>query len=147
MSNINAESAFNYINLQNNFEGPLGHTDESYTAAVDNGTYTNFANDDAGYGLCQWTFSTRKAGLLNSAKQNGVSIGDPGNQISYLFIELKSGYSGLYNAIMSGSESVDSITSNFCHNFENPTEHTQCDTTRVNNARSYYNYVTNGCNS
>lgn len=147
MSNINAESAFNYINLQNTFEGPLGHTDESYTAAVDNGTYTNFANDDAGYGLCQWTFSTRKAGLLNSAKQNGVSIGDPGNQISYLFIELKSGYSGLYNAIMSGSESVDSITSNFCHNFENPTEHTQCDTTRVNNARSYYNYVTNGCNS
>lgn len=147
MSNINAESAFNYINLEQKYEGPLGHTDESYTAAVDNGTYTNFVHDNAGYGLCQWTYFSRKAGLLNSAKQNGVSIGDPGNQISFLFSELKSGYSGLYNAIMSGSESVDSITSNFCHNFENPTEHTQCDTTRVNNARSYYNYVTNGCNS
>ncbi len=147
MSNINAESGFNYINLQNDFEHPLGHTDESYTNAVDNGTYTNFANDDAGYGLCQWTYSTRKAALLNSAKQNGVSIGDPGNQISFLFRELKNGYSGLYNAIMSGSESVDSIASNFCHNFENPRNHTQCDTTRVSYARAYYNYVVNGCNS
>lgn len=147
MSNINAESGFNYIALELGKKGSLGHTDESYTAAVDNGTYTNFANDNAGYGLCQWTYTTRKAALLNSAKQNGVSIGDPGNQISFLFRELKNGYSGLYNAIMSGSESVDSITSNFCHNFENPTEHTQCDTTRVNTARAYYNYVMNGCNS
>ena len=48
---------------------------------------------------------------------------------------------------MSGSESVDSIASNFCHNFENPANHTQCDTTRVSYARSYYSYVANGCNS
>lgn len=147
MSNINSESGFNPINLENSKEGSLGYNDQSYTSAVDSGSYKNFANDSAGYGLCQWTYSSRKAGLLNSARQNGVSIGDVGNQISYLFRELKNGYSGLYNAIMSGSESVDNIASNFCHNFENPAEHTQCNTTRVNNAKSYYNYVLNGCNS
>lgn len=147
MSNINFESGFLSTNLENKYEQILGYNDQSYTAAVDNGSYNNFVNDSAGYGLCQWTYYTRKAALLNSAKSNGVSIGDVGNQISFLFRELKNGYSGLYNAIMSGSESVDSIASNFCHNFENPANHTQCDTTRVNYARSYYSYVANGCNS
>ena len=147
MSNINFESGFLSTNLENKYEQILGYNDQSYTAAVDNGSYNNFANDSAGYGLCQWTYSTRKAALLNSAKSNGVSIGDVGNQISFLFRELKNGYSGLYNAIMSGSESVDSIASNFCHNFENPANHTQCDTTRVSYARSYYSYVANECNS
>ena len=147
MSNINFESGFLSTNLENKYEQILGYNDQSYTTAVDNGSYNNFANDSAGYGLCQWTYSTRKAALLNSAKSNGVSIGDVGNQISFLFRELKNGYSGLYNAIMSGSESVDSIASNFCHNFENPANHTQCDTTRVSYARSYYSYVANGCNS
>lgn len=147
MSNINFESGFLSTNLENKYEQILGYNDQSYTAAVDNGSYNNFTNDSAGYGLCQWTYYTRKAALLNSAKSNGVSIGDVGNQISFLFRELKNGYSGLYNAIMSGSESVDSIASNFCHNFENPANHTQCDTTRVSYARSYYSYVTNGCNS
>lgn len=147
MSNINFESGFLSTNLENKYEQILGYNDQSYTAAVDNGSYNNFVNDSAGYGLCQWTYYTRKATLLNSAKSNGVSIGDVGNQISFLFRELKNGYSGLYNAIMSGSESVDSIASNFCHNFENPANHTQCDTTRVSYARSYYSYVANGCNS
>ena len=147
MSNINFESGFLSTNLENKYEQILGYNDQSYTAAVDNGSYNNFVNDSAGYGLCQWTYYTRKAALLNSAKSNGVSIGDVGNQISFLFRELKNGYSGLYNAIMSGSESVDSIASNFCHNFENPANHTQCDTTRVSYARSYYSYVVNGCNS
>lgn len=147
MSNINFESGFLSTNLENKYEQILGYNDQSYTAAVDNGSYNNFANDSSGYGLCQWTYYTRKAALLNSAKSNGVSIGDVGNQISFLFRELKNGYSGLYNAIMSGSESVDSIASNFCHNFENPANHTQCDTTRVSYARSYYSYVANGCNS
>lgn len=147
MSNINFESGFLSTNLENKYEQILGYNDQSYTAAVDNGSYNNFVNDSAGYGLCQWTYYTRKAALLNSAKSNGVSIGDVGNQISFLFRELKNGYSGLYNAIMSGSESVESIASNFCHNFENPANHTQCDTTRVSYARSYYSYVVNECNS
>ena len=59
MGNIFAESGFNPKNLQNSFEKKLDFTDESYTAAVDNGTYTNFIKDSAGYGLAQWTFWTR----------------------------------------------------------------------------------------
>lgn len=37
--------------MQRFYERKLGFTDETYTRAVDAGTYTNFANDRAGYGL------------------------------------------------------------------------------------------------
>jgi hypothetical protein len=68
MGNLFAESALNPMNLQNSYEKKLGYTDSSYTKAVDNGTYTNFVRDKAGYGLAQWTFWSRKEGLLNYAK-------------------------------------------------------------------------------
>lgn len=56
MGNIYAESGLDPKNLQNSYEKSLGYTDETYTTAVDNGTYTNFVRDKAGYGLYQWTY-------------------------------------------------------------------------------------------
>ena len=56
MGNLYAESALRSNNLQQSYEKKLGYTDETYTAAVDNGTYTNFVKDSAGYGLAQWTY-------------------------------------------------------------------------------------------
>ena len=56
MGNLFAESGLISTNLQDNFEDSLGMTDEQYTQAVDNGSYTNFVNDSAGYGLAQWTY-------------------------------------------------------------------------------------------
>ena len=53
MGNLYAESGLRSNNLQNTFEKKFGMTDEQYTAAVDNGTYTNFVKDSAGYGLAQ----------------------------------------------------------------------------------------------
>ena len=44
--------------------------------AVDNGSYANFVNDRVGYGLAQWTFWSRKEGLLKFAKQKNKSIGE-----------------------------------------------------------------------
>jgi hypothetical protein len=53
MGNLYAESGLRSNNLQNTYEKKLGMTDEQYTAAVDNGSYTNFVRDAAGYGLAQ----------------------------------------------------------------------------------------------
>jgi hypothetical protein len=64
MGNLYAESALNSINLQGTYEKSLGYTDTTYTAAVDNGTYTNFVYDKAGYGLAQWTYWSRKDALM-----------------------------------------------------------------------------------
>ena len=56
MGNLFAESGLNPRNLQNSYENVLGMNDNAYVAAVDNGTYTNFVQDKAGFGLAQWTF-------------------------------------------------------------------------------------------
>ena len=99
MGNLFAESALNPMNLQNSYEKKLGYTDSSYTKAVDNGTYTNFVRDSAGYGLAQWTFWSRKEGLFNYAKQKNKSIGDLQTQLEFLMTELSKGYKGLLNTL------------------------------------------------
>ena len=38
LGHFQAESGLNSRNLQNSFQKKLGHTDDSYTEAVDNGT-------------------------------------------------------------------------------------------------------------
>ena len=53
MGNLYAESGLRPNNLQNSYEGKLGMADAEYTEMVDRGTYTNFGNDRAGYGLAQ----------------------------------------------------------------------------------------------
>ena len=77
MGNLYAESGLNPQNLQNTYEKKLGYSDASYTAAVDNGFYSDFVHDSAGYGLAQWTFWSRKQALLNHCKAAGASIADP----------------------------------------------------------------------
>lgn len=56
---------------------------------VNDGTYTNFVNDGAGYGLAQWTFWTRKAALKNFADSIGVGIDDEEMQINFLIQEIE----------------------------------------------------------
>lgn len=97
MANLFAESGLNPKNLQNSYEKSLGYTDETYTAAVDSGKYTNFVHDSAGYGLAQWTYWSRKENLLNFAKAAGKSIGDLEMQLEFLVKELSS--YGLLNAL------------------------------------------------
>ena len=92
MGNLEAESALNPKNLQNTYEKSLDYTDESYTKAVDDGTYTNFVKDCAGYGLAQWTYWARKQALLSYAKACKKSIGDLDMQLDFLLKELSESY-------------------------------------------------------
>lgn len=102
MGNLRAESNFKTNNLQNSFEQKMGFTDDTYTVAVDEDVYQNFVHDGAGYGLAQWTFWSRKEGLLNEAKKRQVSISDLELQLDYLEFEMSSKkdlMSGLRGAI------------------------------------------------
>jgi hypothetical protein len=91
MGNMKAESGFNPKNLQNSYESKLGYTDDSYTSAVDNGTYNNFVKDSAGYGLVQFTYYTLKQGLLNYAKKHNLSVGSEDAQLNYIYNDQKGG--------------------------------------------------------
>lgn len=97
--NWRKECGFKANNLQNSFQKKLGHTDESYTKAVDDGSYKNFVRDGAGYGCAQWTYWSRKQGLLDYAKEKGVSIGDEEMQFEYAWKELSQGYKSVLSAL------------------------------------------------
>jgi hypothetical protein len=60
MGNLDAESGLRSNNLQDTYSRKFGLNDTQYTQKVDNGTYTNFIKDEAGYGLAQWTYWSRK---------------------------------------------------------------------------------------
>ena len=83
MGNLYAESGLNPRNVENAFELNSGYNDNSYTEAVDNGSYNNFVNDGAGYGLAQWTYYTFKQELLNRARAERLSIGDLNLQLKF----------------------------------------------------------------
>lgn len=119
MGNLYAESGLNPKNLQQTYERSLGYTDESYTAAVDNGTYKNFVRDSAGYGLAQWTFWSRKEALLAFVKALGASIGDLDAQLQFLWKELSEGYRGVLSVLMNAS-SVLEASNSVLFNFERP---------------------------
>ena len=65
-----------------------GMTDLEYTKAVDDGSYTNFVRDSAGYGLAQWAYWSRKQELLEYAQKVGTSIADLGMQLEFMWLSL-----------------------------------------------------------
>lgn len=93
-------------------------TDEQYTQAADSGTI-NFANDAVGYGLCQWTFRTRKKNLLDYAKRNGKSVGDEAMQTQFCILELKTDYPKLWQYLCQ-TEDIYNATVQVCKEYENP---------------------------
>ena len=106
MGNLYAESGFKPTNLQNTYEKKLGYTDATYTAAVDNGTYTNFVKDSAGYGLAQWTYWSRKQALMEYARSVGKSIGDLGMQLDFMWEEMQ-GYKSMMTTLNSATSVLE----------------------------------------
>lgn len=104
MANIYSESGFRANNLQNSGERKLGMTDDEYVATVDSGVYTNFVQDRHGFGICQWTFYSRKQALLDFAKAKGASIGDETMQLEYLMYELQEKYPTVLNLLKSSHD-------------------------------------------
>jgi cell wall-associated NlpC family hydrolase len=104
MGNLYAESGLRANNLQNTYEKKFGMTDMQYAESVDNGKYTNFIKDGAGYGLAQWTYWSRKQALLEFCKVAKTSIGDLTMQLNFLWKELQR-----YKSVMNVLNSAKSI--------------------------------------
>ena len=124
MGNLYAESGLRPNNLQNSYEGKLGMTDTEYTERVDSGSYTNFVRDSAGYGLCQWTYWSRKANLHKFAKDAGKSIGDLEMQLGFLMQELSNGYKTVLN-ILKTATSVRAASDAVLLQFERPADQSE----------------------
>lgn len=124
MGNLYAESGMRPDNLQNSYEGKLGMADAEYTEMVDRGSYTNFVRDSAGYGLCQWTYWSRKQALLDYAKAAGKSIGDLEMQLGFLMKELSTGYKAVLS-ILKTATSVRVVSDAVLLQFERPADQSE----------------------
>lgn len=120
IGNLFAESGLRPNNLQNTFESKLNMTDEVYTQSVDNCTYKSFSDDGAGYGLAQWTFWSRKAGLLKLARESKTSIANLEMQLDYLLKEIRS--YGSMNARLEDATSVREASDIILLEFERPAD-------------------------
>ncbi|MBQ9827062.1 MAG: hypothetical protein IJM62_00100, partial [Lachnospiraceae bacterium] len=129
----------------------------TYTKAVDNGTYKYVKNkgqdneivytgedafkyDAVGYGLCQWTYYTRKAKLYQDAKADGRSVGNLYLQLEHLYNDLSanSSWSTLANGLKN-AKSVDEATNLFYGMYERgSTQSLEAPAARKNNAQRFY---------
>lgn len=134
MGNLYAESGLKPTNLQNTYEKKLGYTDAEYTAAVDQGKYSNFVKDSAGYGLAQWTYWSRKQNLLNFANSKNKSIGDLNMQLDFLYKELSEGYKNSVLKVLCEAKSVLEASNSVLLKFERPADQSET----VQNKRASY---------
>ncbi len=98
--------------------GSTSLSDDAYTAAADNGTI-NFIKDAVGYGLCQWTYKTRKANLLAFAKSQGKSVGDHQMQLAFAIKEMQLDYPKVW-AYLKTATDVYQAASKVCTEYERP---------------------------
>ena len=104
MGNLMAESSLNPLNMTG--RNAKQWTDKrAYFDAVNAGTYDahTFAHDGIAVGLVQWLYWSRKQGLEEFARKNGLDIGSADVQIAYMMIELPS-YKTVWNAVINATD-------------------------------------------
>lgn len=123
MGNLYVESGLQPIKLENKYAKKFNMTSQEYTDAWDLAEDANsFIHDQAGYGLAQWTFWSRKQGLHNWAKENGRSVGNLDIQLGYLWKEIQ-GYKTVIKALI-GATNLRAASDEVCLKYEKP-EHTE----------------------
>ena len=110
LGNLQGETSdFDPMSVETQYLNRYGLTDAEYTRRADAGEKIHgdyyFTHDSAGYGIVQWTYWSRKKGLLDFAKAAGKSVGDLDVQIAYMLKEL----SGYYTAAWQVLTTTDSI--------------------------------------
>lgn len=123
MGNLEAESGLHPDRVQGDI--PYSSYSKEYTAKVDNGTISEYdfvhnGPNGGGYGLAQWTFSSRKQALYDRYKNGGYpSIGDLTLALDYLWYELQTSYKGVLSVLQTAT-SVREASDKVLHDFEKP---------------------------
>lgn len=147
MGNIWHESASTFDGriVQGYGEADLTGFCQDYTDDVNDGTisessFVNGGPNGGGYGLCQWTYFTRKQGLYDYNISSGTNnIGDNTMQTYYIHQELP-GYPSAYNALITATENnIDLVTETIELIYFGPADPYSSLADRQQNAREIYN--------
>ena len=143
MGNLYVESKFKSVCLEGKYARRLGMTSEEYTKAVDDGTYTNFVHDSAGYGLVQWTYWSRKESLLEYAKAHNFSVGDFDTQLNFMWEEIQK-YKTVINTLYTAT-SVKEASDVVAIRYEKPEKTTEAYLqNRANYGQQFYDKYAEG---
>lgn len=118
------------------------YTDATYTQAVDSGKisraeFLSPMGKHYGYGLVQWTTSSRKAGLYDRAKKKGVSIADEDLQIEYVLWELEHRFPKVLQKLKT-TRSVQEASDYVLQYYEQPNGWQSMKKTRASYGQTYY---------
>ena len=139
MGNLQAESNIQSVIYENIYKDQLGFTDQEYVNKVNDGSYTNFVNDQVGFGLAQWTYFTRKQALLDMCRGD---IGNLNCQLKYLMHEFQTDFAGIL-ATLKTSTDVRACALKVMIEFENPVDQSEAKKNfRAQLAQNYYNEFT-----
>ena len=120
MGNLYVESGLKSTLLERSKADRMGITSAEYCFKVDREEIDRetFSHDQAGFGLAQWTYWSRKQGLYDYAKQTGRGIAHLQMQLEYLWQELST-YKKVIKAL---KEATDLRTASdiVCLQYEKP---------------------------
>lgn len=124
MGNFQAESGNESVRLEGDYAKDRS-VSKAWAADVDAGlkSRSDVIYMGRGWGLAQWTYWSRLAGLYDLCKSKGKSIGDEATQVEWFFTELKGSYPSLYQYLCEAEEAnLYTATQKVCVEFERPAE-------------------------
>lgn len=114
LGNLQGETSdFDPMSCETQYLNRYGLTDAEYTRRADAGEKIHgdyyFTHDAAGYGIVQWTYWSRKKGLLDFAKAVGKSVGDLDVQIAYMLKELSGYYTAAWKVLTATGSIAEAV--------------------------------------
>lgn len=141
LGNMEAESGLIPCRLQGDFSD--GYTVSiAYADRIDRGRMTRdqFKYDTTGgggWGLCQWTFWSRKEGLYDYCKELGASIGDLSAQVKYFCKECRERYTDVWQTITTTND-IQAASDAVLLRYERPANMYDKRSYRASRSRVYY---------
>lgn len=120
LGNWQCESNCEPFRLQGDFSS-MKTVSKAYVMNVTNGSITRdqFAHDQKGFGLAQWTYFSRKYNLYDWWKKSGKTLDDCAMQTEFAMHELETEYRPLLDFLRSTND-VFTATSRICREYERP---------------------------
>ena len=120
LGNWACESGNEPFRVQGDFS-PYRTASKAYVAGITSGSISRdqFAHDQKGFGLAQWTYFSRKYALYDFWKASGKAIDDAEMQTCFALHELETDYRALLDFLKSTND-VFTACSRICREYERP---------------------------
>ena len=118
MGNMEAESNCEACRVQGDFTADR-RVSKEYAANVNAGRLPNWYSDAKGWGLCQWTYYSRKQNLKSACDSYGLGIENESAQLAFMLSEMQNEYVMMWHQLLVAQD-IRTAAQLVCHNYERP---------------------------